>query len=72
MADQAILFGYGTVLFCAAVVGDRLPSRMRQVLGWSALALWAVFLLSFFVPELNDLTLFIINSGVKALWELTE
>ena len=71
MADQAILFGYGAVLFCAAVIGDELPVRLRQVLGWSALALWAVFLLSFFVPELNDLTLFIINSGVKALWELT-
>lgn len=71
LIDQAVLFGYGTVPFTASIIGDKLPFPIRQWLGWSALSLWAIFLLSFLVPQLNSLTLFLINNGVEALWELT-
>ncbi len=71
LTNQAILFGYGTFLFGTAVIGDRLPFRIRQGFGWSSLGLWAIMLVSFVVPELNSLTLLLINSGVEALWKMT-
>ncbi len=72
LTTQALLIGYGSVFFSGAFFLWWAPFRIRQLLGWSSLVIWASVLVSFFIPEVGESVLFLLNSGVKALWKTTE
>lgn len=63
---------YGVVLYGTAYW---IPEKMwpiRVLFGYAGLAILGLTLLSVFVPPVADLTLFILNGGIRLLWELTE
>lgn len=72
LVTQALLIGYGSALFCMALITPWLPFRLKQLFGWSSLVIFGSVVLSFFVPEIGRSVLFVLNNGVKALWSLTE
>lgn len=67
-----IVAAYAAAPFYAAYV---LPNRwavVRLTLGYSSLVLFSTALVGFFVPEVSEQTLHVLNSGVEALWKTTE
>lgn len=72
LTTQALLIGYGTAFASMAMLPPLIPDKARQTLGWSSLVIFGSALLSFFEPTIGQAVLFLLNSGVKALWNLTE
>jgi len=72
LTNQALLVGYGTAFASLAMLLPLIPDKIRQTLGYTSLVIFASVLVSFFEPGIGQAVLFLLNSGVKALWNLTE
>lgn len=72
LVTQALLIGYGTVFFSLAVLAFFLGSRIRLALGYTSLVIFGSVIISPLEPSIGEGILFLLNNGVKALWEITE
>jgi len=72
MQDTLILGAYWAALFAGAYMAPVGWIVVRCVLGYASFVLLGLLVLGLGVPEVTDLTLYMLNGGVKCVWNLTE
>lgn len=72
MENSALLGLYGLSFFAVAVLLPPACGSLRLFLGYTSYVIIGVALLTLVVPEVAEVFLFILNGGVRLIWNQTE
>jgi hypothetical protein len=72
MENSALLGLYGLSFFAVAVLLPPVCGSLRLFLGYTSYVIIGSTLLSLVIPEVAEIFLFILNGGIKLIWNLTE